>query len=181
MANPIKPNDLAALYRQLAALTNAGVSPTVAADAIATAERTSTASRTFGSIVTRRVMEAIRYRTSQGLKLSQAMAEWPQIFPRLHLLVVDEGEMTGQVDKALTRLALITERDIEFRNEIRRISIFPRIFLNIGLPALLLAFLCRDASMVPWWAIVVLVVSFALLRSMGFLVASVQGQTHPRA
>lgn len=181
MASPIKPTDLAILYRQLAALTSAGISPSSAAHSLATVQRTTMEARSHMSMVTRRVMETIQQRTAQGMKLSQAMAEWPQIFPSFHLLVLSEGEMTGQIDLALNRLATITERDIEFHNEIRKISIFPRIFLNLGLPAIFLAFLAHDPGMVPWWSVICLSICFTLLRSAGFLIASMQGQTRPTA
>jgi len=169
------------MYRQLATLAGAGISPGSSAGTIAMAQRPRLRARNPEGLVARRALEAIKQRTWQGVKLSQAMAEWPQVFPRFHQVLVAEGEITGDLDKALHRLAEITERDLRMHQELRKQTFYPSIVFMVGIPVLIVAFLTQNLKLICWGAALIMIVMFVLLRAAAFLIASMQGQQRPNA
>lgn len=181
MSNVSKLTDLAALYRQLSVMSGAGISMASSTAVLATQAHAAVSVRGPSGMITRRALETIKQDVWQGHKMSQAMARWPQLFPQFHLALIAEGETTGQLDVALMRLAEITERDLALYREMRAQLRWPTIALNFGIPVCIIAFLTQNTQLVPWAFAVLLVVMLILIRSTGFLIASVQGQTRPSA
>ncbi|HEX5323726.1 MAG TPA: type II secretion system F family protein [Capsulimonadaceae bacterium] len=181
MASTAKLTDMAVLYRQLSVLTSAGISPASSAGVIVAAQRATMTVRNPGNPLTRRAFEAIKQRVWQGMKLSQAMAEWPQIFPKFHLVLIAEGEATGQLDNALSRLAQITERDLALNQELRKQTLYPTIVLYLGTPIFILALVTGQASLISWGCVALIIACFVLFRAAGFLIAEMQGQSRPWA
>jgi type II secretory pathway component PulF len=181
MASAAKLTDLAALYRQLAVLTGAGISAASSAGVISMTRQSTMAFPSGRSELVRRAMETIKQRVWQGMKLSQAMAEWPQIFPKFHLALIAESEATGQLDVALSRLAQITERDLALHQELRKQTFYPGIVLNLGIPIFILALVTRRADIISWGAVALIIACFIFFRAAGFVIAEMQGQTRPWA
>ncbi|CAK9886020.1 MAG: Type II secretion system protein F [Candidatus Erwinia impunctatus] len=69
----------------------------------------------------------------QGSSFSQALAQWPGIFPPLYPAVVSVGELTGYLEDCCQRLAQQQERHQRLQHNIRRALRYPVFTLVIAL------------------------------------------------
>ncbi len=148
----VKQLHLAAFYRQLAAMLNAGVSMERALQSL---ERAATCRRL------RRVSAAICERIRAGSDLTEAMAEHESVFPLLHRELLRVGERTGTVDRALRQLAEMMEQMAAIRKEIWAQMLYPLLLLHLSViigPLPMLVF-TRDYG----------AYGTAILSSLGFL------------
>lgn len=53
----------------------------------------------------RALMLVLHHRVLSGAPFSQALREWPQIFPALYPALMEVGELTGQLDTCCSELA----------------------------------------------------------------------------
>lgn len=60
-----------------------------------------------------------------GSNLSQAFARFPKVFSRIDVTLIQTGETTGTLDKALERLAKTMENDYKVSRKIRSAMIYP--------------------------------------------------------
>ncbi|MGH9277250.1 MAG: type II secretion system F family protein [Acidimicrobiales bacterium] len=106
--------------RQLAAFVRAGV-PIVDAMAVIGQE---TPNPRFSAVLIE-VADALR----GGETFADAMARFPEIFPRYYLDILRSSELTGNLDTALDQLAGYVERDLEARRKISSALLYPCIVL----------------------------------------------------
>jgi len=123
----ISPPDLAATYRALGALYNAGVGP----------------SHSFSFIVEstecrplKRALKQLSEATANGTPVSVATAAFPRIFPTLHRNIIAAGEASGLMPAALSGLAQMVERDHALRESIKRELTPVKINLAVFVPVL---------------------------------------------
>jgi len=76
-----------------------------------------------------RLVEEVR----GGTDLSTAMATCPRVFPPLYLSMVQAGEVSGQMDLILARLADYLESSEELKREIRAAMTYPVVSLALVL------------------------------------------------
>jgi type IV pilus assembly protein PilC len=87
-----------------------------------------------------RVRDVVRQTANEiqeGLTLSQALGRHPDLFAPVYIGVIRNGEVSGRLDEALTRLGAYLERDQEFRRKVRESLVYPAIVL--GLAAIVMA------------------------------------------
>jgi type IV pilus assembly protein PilC len=125
--------DLAVLYRQLAALLNAGVS-------IPQSLQTLVAQGTRGQLK-QSLTEMIQIVQSGG-QLSDAMRRFPWIFHESHLAMITAGEQTGGLDTMCRRLADRLEQEYSVRQTVKKEMVMPilTLFAFFLLPPLFLFF-----------------------------------------
>src|SRR5579883_2197128 len=144
---------LAALYRQLALLSHAGISPAESFSLMA--KQSSGANK--------RCFEALVQHVWKGQRLSQAMAAYPRLFPEAHRALVSEGETTGRLDATLNRLAEMTEHSLELRRAFRRELWPPTMTLIVAIPFLFF---------LPFIAPIPLVIfAWLMVGAFGFILA----------
>ena len=114
---------LAALYRQLSAMLNAGVSMEHALQSL---ERAASDGRL------RRICSTMRERILAGGDLTEAMGEHETVFPLLHRELVRVGERTGTVDRALGQLAGMMEQMVAVQKEIWVQMLYPLLLLHMS-------------------------------------------------
>ena len=114
---------LAAFYRQLSAMLNAGVSLERALQSL---ERAAPCRRL------RAISAAIGERIRAGGDLTEAMAEHAAVFPLLHRELLHVGERTGTVDRALRQLAQMMEQMVAIRKEIWAQMLYPLLLLHLS-------------------------------------------------
>ena len=68
-----------------------------------------------------------------GDSLSGVMAQYPAVFPAYYVNMVKTGEVGGQLDKVLQRLADHLEKEHETRGKIRSSLAYPAFVLGVGI------------------------------------------------
>lgn len=81
----------------------------------------------FKEIITR-MGEEVR----DGTTLSEAMARYPQVFPKVYSNLVRAGETSGKLAEVLERLADLAQRDQDARGQIAASFIYPGLILSVG-------------------------------------------------
>lgn len=75
----------------------------------------------------RALLEEIHNSLKNGKKLSQALAEKPEIFPAPYVALIEAGETSGDLASALESLADYSETSMEFKNSLVNIAFIPVI------------------------------------------------------
>jgi len=110
--------------RQLATMINAGLPIIQALKSLINQTR----NKTFQEIIERILREV-----EGGTRLSEAMAKFPEVFPKLYTSMVAAGEASGQLDKSLAQLADQLEKNYALMSKIRSALYYPAfILLSVG-------------------------------------------------
>ncbi|MEQ6900029.1 type II secretion system F family protein [Nocardioides sp. YIM 152588] len=104
------------LSRQIAAFLRAGLPILDAVHGIG-AEAESSA--------VRRMMHSIEDGLRTGERFSDTLERYPKVFGDYYRAIVRSAELTGELDGALTQLALYIERDLEARRRIKSAMVYP--------------------------------------------------------
>jgi general secretion pathway protein F len=106
----VKQRDLQILTRELATLISAGLPLDRALSVVSNLADKAELKQAVGQILRS---------VQQGKSLTEALAEFPKIFPPLYVNMVKAGEVGGFLDTALQRLAEYLERAQEVQDEIK--------------------------------------------------------------
>ncbi|MBI3617243.1 MAG: type II secretion system F family protein [Candidatus Omnitrophica bacterium] len=79
------------------------------------------------------IIEQMHLFVQNGGSLSGAMAQYPAVFPAHYVNMVKTGEVGGQLDKVLRRLADHLEKEYETRGKIRSSLAYPAFVLGVGI------------------------------------------------
>ena len=115
---------LALLTRQLATSLEAGLPLTTALDVMR---------EELDHAASRELLKQLRKRVQEGVSLSDALAEHPKVFMPMYVRLVKVGETGGMLDRILTELADMLERQTELRERVKSASIYPAIVLGLGI------------------------------------------------
>lgn len=85
----------------------------------------------------RRSLEAISQNISQGESLSSAMRQWPKVFDRLSVAMIEAGETGGVLDETLKRLSILLEQNAKLQNQIKGALGYPVAVLVIAVAVFL--------------------------------------------
>lgn len=118
----IRTKDKIIFSRQLATLINAGLPLTQSLRTV----KDQIDNKTFQSIV-----DGVVASVEGGKALSAAFAEYPKVFDHIYISLVQAGEATGTLDKALERLANQQEKDAAVTSKIRSALIYPGVILVV--------------------------------------------------
>jgi len=90
----------------------------------------------------RDVWQALHDLVADGAALADAMAQFPQAFPRVTIAMVRAGETGGFLDLVLGQIAEFQSRDRDLRSKVLTALIYPCILavLSVGVVAFLLTF-----------------------------------------
>jgi len=81
----------------------------------------------------KKIFQEIQRKIREGKSFSDAMSDFPVIFPEMVVSMVRAGEETGTLDKILVRISDFLERRNRFRNRIRSIMSYPLFMLIISI------------------------------------------------
>lgn len=135
----VRLQDLALMFRQMATMVNAGLPIISTLDIV----RKQTENPRL-----MKALEHTRYRVEAGSSLSEALADFPEIFSDLHVHMIHVAEEAGLLGTILDRLALIVEHEQETRDRIRSATRYPKIVIV----ALVFAFIILMTFVVPRFA-----------------------------
>lgn len=121
-----KPNarDVALFSRQFATVINAGL-PVV--------QSLSILQRQAEKQGMKEALKAIREDVETGVQLSDALAKFPRIFNRLYVYLVRAGEVSGNLDSILERIANYQEKQQALKGKIRSAMTYPAVVLVIAI------------------------------------------------
>lgn len=80
-----------------------------------------------------RILDSIREHVRQGQTLSQALANYPQVFSPLYLSLIKSGEVTGMLDTVLERLAAQADQEESLRSKVQVALAYPLFIGVVGL------------------------------------------------
>lgn len=109
--------------REMSDLTGAGVNVLRALSLSARQSR-----HPYCKEIITRMGEVVR----DGGSLSDAMFLYPRVFPKVYGCLIKAGETSGKLGEVLSRLADLSQRDLEARNRIITSLIYPGLILFVG-------------------------------------------------
>jgi type IV pilus assembly protein PilC len=121
-----KPNlrDVSIFSRQFATVINAGL-PVV--------QSLNILQRQADKQGLKDALKKIREDVETGLPLSEALAKFPKIFNKLYVYLVRAGEVSGNLDGILERIAAYQEKQMALRGKIKSAMTYPVVVLVIAL------------------------------------------------
>jgi type IV pilus assembly protein PilC len=81
----------------------------------------------------RKVATVIQERVIGGDTLSVALGQFPKVFPRLMVSLLEASEASGQMSEMLTRIAQYLEKDRQTARQIKGALTYPAIMLSMAL------------------------------------------------
>ena len=120
----VTARDITVFSRQFATVINAGL-PVVQSLAIL--------QRQAEKQGLKNALKKIREDVETGLPLSEALAKFPKIFNRLYIYLVRAGEVSGNLDGILERIASYQEKQAALRGKIKSALTYPVVVLVIAL------------------------------------------------
>ncbi len=88
-----------------------------------------------GDAVLGRTLQAVLGKVRAGAAASEAMASYPEVFPRLYIGMVRAAEATGRLGPVLGELAELRERQEELRRQLTSALVYPTILLLTAIAA----------------------------------------------
>lgn len=122
LSNRVKLKDIAMASRQLATMVAAGLSLVRALGVL---------SEQIESKPLRTAIVEVRADVEQGTLLSTALERHPKIFDALYVAMVRAGEMSGQLDLVLSKLADNTEKQVALRGKVRSAMTYPIVMVLV--------------------------------------------------
>jgi len=120
----VKPQEMITFSRQLALLLESGVGIIQALELLE-------AQATDKSL--RRVLIKVLHDLRGGKSLSMAMAQHPNVFPKLYCKMINVGEQTGALETVLRNLADYTERQTASMAKIKQAMMYPIVVFMLAL------------------------------------------------
>lgn len=119
----VKTRDLGMMYSQLADLLGSGVPLLRALDSLIK----STASASL-----KELLKEIRAAVSEGKSLTDTVRQYPEVFPSLHVAMIQAGERAAFLEEVLRGLAGFLERFEELRSKVLGAMIYPMVLVALG-------------------------------------------------
>ena len=122
----------------------------------------------------KRIIEGLGSAVRDGRSLSEALAEYPAVFPPLYVGMVRAGEVSGALEQSLSRLADLGEHEADLRSRVLSAFAYPVFVLVLALimtiflmayviPTLSLVFV-ESGQLLPWPTRVLLAISGIFTR-----------------
>jgi general secretion pathway protein F len=119
----VKKTDVANFTRQLATLLKSG---------IALAESLGTLFEQTENIRLKVPLGEVRTMVNEGSSFGDALAKHPKIFDELYVSMVRAGEVAGNLDEVLNRLADFLESSQKLKSKVQSAMIYPVIMVVVG-------------------------------------------------
>ena len=161
----VKPKEVITFTRQMATLFGAHLPLTTCLEAM---------EKQTDNPVLKTIIGAVGQDVSGGSSLSDAMKKHSKIFSELYVNMVRAGESSGTLDKVMSRLASLAEKEGETRSKVKAATRYPLIVLSI-IP---LAFFSLVTFVIPKFEGIFSHSKAALPLPTRMLIASNQFMTH---
>lgn len=124
LGGKIKPKDLAIFCNQFSTLIKAGVAVASALDILHQQTENKKLQRALRDVSTE---------VQKGSLVSQAMTDHPTIFPNLLTDMTESGEMSGNLDNVMARLATHYEKESKIESKIKGAMIYPIVLSAVAI------------------------------------------------
>jgi len=119
----VKTADLALMTRQLATLIKAKIQIVESLSALV--------DQTENKQL-RVALSEIKQKVNEGSSLAQGFSDYPTIFNKVYINMVDAGESSGTLEVVLLRLADFTEAQVKLKTKIKGAMMYPLIMVGVG-------------------------------------------------
>jgi general secretion pathway protein F len=119
----VKKVEIAAFTRQIATLLRAGIPLAEALGALV---------EQVTNVRFKAPLSEVRAAVNEGSSLADALAKHPKLFDELFVSMVRAGELAGNLDEVLTRLADFLESGQKLKSKIQGAMIYPIVMLVVG-------------------------------------------------
>lgn len=126
----VRTRDLGTMYAQLADLIGSGVPLLRALDSLI---------RSTSSHGLKELLKEIRAAISEGKTLTDTVKQYPEVFPPLHVAMIQAGERAAFLEEVLRSLAGFLERFEELRSKVLGAMIYPSVLVALGTTVMILA------------------------------------------
>jgi type IV pilus assembly protein PilC len=116
LGKPVKQQDFVVFCRQLATLLNAGTSIVESIRLLAD----QTKAKPF-----KEALNNIHMAVRAGTPLSEACQDYPRIFDKVFIYMVRAGELSGELDEVMDRLATFFEKEHDTREKVKSALTYP--------------------------------------------------------
>lgn len=129
--NPVKTKDLTIFCQQFEAVLSAGISVLEALHLL----REQTENKAFQKIIS-----DLYSSVEQGESLSGSMSKHPKAFPAILINMIEAGEVSGNLEIALNRMATHFEKEFKLQQNIKKATMYPMVvsIISLGVVILLL-------------------------------------------
>ncbi|HSN29486.1 MAG TPA: type II secretion system F family protein, partial [Kofleriaceae bacterium] len=119
----VKKVEIAAFTRQMATLLRSGIPLAEALGALV---------EQVTNVRFKAPLAEVRAAVNEGSALADALAKHPKLFDELFVSMVRAGELAGNLDEVLTRLADFLESSQKLKSKIQGAMIYPIVMLVVG-------------------------------------------------
>jgi len=132
-ASKVKKKDLAIFCRQFFTMIDSGLGIVKCLDILELQTENKTLKKAVGT-----VQEDVQ----KGLTLSEGMEKHPRIFPSILISMVEAGEVSGNLDAILERMAVHFEKENKIENKVKSAMIYPAalMFVSVAVVIFMLTF-----------------------------------------
>ena len=119
----VRSSDLGTLYSQLADLLGSGVPLLRALESLI---------RSAPGATLKGLLREIRASVAEGKSLTETLRQYPEVFPPLHVAMIQSGERAAFMEEVLHSLAGFIERFEELRSKVIGALIYPALLAGLG-------------------------------------------------
>jgi len=119
----VKKSEIAAFTRQMATLIKSGIPLAEALGALV---------EQIPNMRFKTPISEVRTNVNEGMALADALAKHPKLFDELFISMVRAGEVAGNLDEVLTRLADFLEASGKLKSKIQSAMVYPAVMVVVG-------------------------------------------------
>lgn len=119
----VRKVEIAAFTRQMATLIKAGIPLADALGALV---------EQIGNVRLKAPVSEVRAAVNEGSSFGDALARHPRLFDELFVSMVRAGEVAGNLDEVLTRLADFLEGSQKLKSKIQSAMVYPAVMVVVG-------------------------------------------------
>ena len=120
----VKKSEIAVFTRQMSTLLKSGIPLAEALGALV---------EQVGNVRFKTPLSEVRTNVNEGMSLADALAKHPKLFDDLFVSMVRAGEVAGNLDEVLTRLADFLESSQKLKSKVQGAMIYPVVMLVVGI------------------------------------------------
>ncbi|HPP31926.1 MAG TPA: type II secretion system F family protein [Soehngenia sp.] len=119
----VKKKDLAVFCRQFYTMLDAGINIVNSLDILSA----QTENKTL-----KKAIKDVAENVQKGITLSEAMKMHPKVFPTILINMVEAGEVSGNLDTILERMAVHFEKENKTENKVRSSMVYPIVLMIVS-------------------------------------------------
>src|SRR3954466_9600966 len=120
----VKKTEIAAFTRQMSTLLKSGIPLAEALGALV---------EQVANVRFKTPLSEVRTNVNEGMSFADALAKHPKLFDELFVSMVRAGEVAGNLDEVLTRLADFLENAQKLKSKVQSAMIYPVVMVVVGI------------------------------------------------